>query len=208
MAHYEIKIEGLKYGKIRKEFEAEYKQALTAYNDIQKTFKNVPCEIILNRINIKDTGKKERKLEYKNYLGKDYVVENKLNDLLKVLSDIKDLKLYHANKMAEGNDDFLKIRHAIELGAANELSPEDCKTVFNNLNDKAAIRRSSKLEYQKLKACTDALNVIATQITKCLNECMKIDKNMSTEKAKFNAELADEEYIKTLTDYCKIGGDD
>ena len=76
MDHYEIKIEGLKYGKIRKEFDAEYKQAISAYKGVQKAFKDVPCEIILNRVNIKDTGKKERKIEYKNYLGKDYVLEN------------------------------------------------------------------------------------------------------------------------------------
>lgn len=203
MDHYEIKIEGLKYGKIRKEFDAEYKQAISAYRDIQKTFKNVPCEIILNRVNIKDTGKKERKIEYKNYLGKDYVLENKLNELLDILNSIKDIKIYHMSKMDKGNDDFLKIRHAIEIGAADHLSPEECKTVFNKLNDTAAIRRSSKLEYQKLKACTEALNIISTQITKCFNECARIDKNMSTEKAKANSEIADEEYVKTLTEYSK-----
>ena len=203
--HFEIKVEGLKYGKVRKEFNnIDYKTALALYKETQSRFNKIQCEVVLNRVEINDeTGKKTRKMEYKNYLGKKYSLEAKLEELVKLINEIQEIKSYHEEKSYEGTSDFNEIRHAIEIGAAINLSPEQCKQVFTSISDKAAVRRASKLEMDKYKTCASPLNNIKCQLNKCLDECKKIDKSASTEKAKENARLSDEKYINTLLELCE-----
>lgn len=203
--HFEIKVEGLKYGKVRKEFNnIDYKTALNLYKETQSRFKKIQCEVVLNRVEVNDeTGKKTRKVEYKNYLGKEYSLEAKLEELVKIINEIQEIKSYHEEKSYEGTSDFNDVRHAIENGTAMNLTPEQCKQVFMGISDKAAVRRASKLEMNKYKACAVPLNNIKCQLNKCLDECKKIDKNASTEKAKENAKVSDEKYLNTLLELCE-----
>ena len=52
-------VEGLKYGKVRKEFNnIDYKTALDLYKETQSRFKKIQCEVVLNRVEVNDeTGK-------------------------------------------------------------------------------------------------------------------------------------------------------
>lgn len=201
--HFEIQVEGLKYGKVRKELrDMDYKTAVAEYVDLQKRFKKVKCEVILNEVNVSETGKKIRKVQYKNYLGKTHSIEDKLNKIAKLMEEIQEIKEYHNEKAYDGTSDFNDIRHAIEIGEANELTPEQCKNVFVSIGDKAAIRRASLAELEKYKACASSLNNIKCQINKCLDDCKKIDKLKVTDKAKQNAILYDKKYVDTLMSLC------
>lgn len=201
--HFEIRIEGLKYGKVRKELKnIDYKTAVSNYIETQKKFKKVKCEVILNEVNVEDNGKKTRKLQYRNMLGNNFSIEEKINQIFELIEELTKIKEYHNEMSYTGTSDFNDIRHAIELGEANDLTPEQCKNVFTNISEKAAIRRASLLELEKYKACSSALNNIKCQLNKCVDECKKIEKNKNTAKAKQNAEIYDKKYIDKLMSLC------
>lgn len=205
--YFEIKIEGLKYGKVQKKLkDTDYKTAVKEYKNTQKKFNKVQCDVVLNEIKVEKDGKKKRKVQYKNTLGKNFSLELKFKELLKIIEEIKEIKKYHKEKSQEGTHDFNDIRHAIEIGAAEFLSPEQCKDVFMNISDKAAIRRASKLEMEKLKTCNTAISIIETQINKSLLDCHKIESSALSPKAKENAKIADEKYVQTLLSLCERKG--
>lgn len=202
---YEIKVEGLKYGKVKKELVTDYRSAVSEYVDIQRKFAKINCEVTLNEVKINQSGKKERKLQYRNYLGKDYALEEKLRQLAILISEIQEIQEYHKATSYEGTADFNDVRHAIENGMAQHLTPEQCKEVFLTIGERAAIRRASKIEMDKFKANAHALNNIKCQINKCLDTCKKIDISASTEKAKENAKVSDQKYLDTLLELCDEG---
>lgn len=203
---YEIKVEGLKYGKVKKELVTDYKSAVSEYVDIQRKFAKVNCEVSLSEVQIcPESGKKERKLQYKNYLGKKYSLEDKLKQVSELIAEIQDMQEYHKVTSYEGTSDFNDVRHAIEKGMAQHLTPEQCKEVFLTIGERAAIRRASKIEMDKFKANAHALNNIKCQINKCLDTCKKIDVSASSEKAKENAKVSDQKYLDTLLELCDEG---
>ena len=202
---FEIKVEGLKYGKVKKELVTDYKSAVSEYVDIQRKFAKINCEVTLNEVKINPSGKKERKLQYRNYLGKDYALEEKLRQLAILISEIQEIQEYHKATSYEGTSDFNDVRHAIENGMAQHLTPEQCKEVFLTIGERAAIRRASKIEMEKFKANAHALNNIKCQINKCLDTCKKIEVNASTEKARENAKASDQKYLDTLLELCNEG---
>lgn len=203
--YYEINVENLKYGKVKKEYkDIDYRTAVALYVDTQKRFKKVQCDIVLNEVNVnEETGKKNRKIQYKNTLGKEFSLEKKLLELQKLVEEIQIIKDYHFSKSQSGTNDFNDVRHAIEIGAANDLTPEQCKNIFVGINDSATIRRASLLEADKIKACSNALNSIKVNVNKCLDECKKCEQRSSTTKAKENAKIADEMYVNTLLSLCE-----
>ena len=158
---FEIKVEGLKYGKVRKELLTDYRSAVSEYVDIQRKFAKVNCEVSLSEVQIcPESGKKERKLQYKNYLGKKYSLEDKLKQVSELIAEIQDMQEYHKVTSYEGTSDFNDVRHAIENGMAQNLTPKQCKEVFLAIGEKAAIRRASKAELDKYQASANTLNNI------------------------------------------------
>lgn len=197
--NFEVKVEGLVYGKYRKELPStDYRTALKTYSETQEKFKNVNCEVVLHRVDVSDNGKKNRKVEYKNRLGNEYLLETKLKKILKIFKEIDEIKEYHRTTSNLGTEEFNNVRHVIELGETENLSPEDCKKIFDKIQDKAIVRRFSKAEYDNFKDFRDELEHIKTRTNNLLAKCKKKRHNNTTSKAIHNAELADLRYKETI----------
>jgi hypothetical protein len=198
--NFEIKIEGLKYGSYSKELnDIDYRTAVKIYCETQQKFKGIDCDVILYRVSIdSETGKKTRKLEYKNHIGQNTIIDNKLRQVLKIFKEIEDIKQFHRETSYTGTNEFNDVRHVIELGHTNDLSPEECKKIFNSIRDKALVRRHSKSEYELIKEINDEFGHIQIKTKNVLDKCRKIRHNSKTAKAINNAAVADEKYKNTL----------
>lgn len=198
--NFEIKIEGLKYGSYKREFnDIDYRTAVSIYCETQQKFNRIDCDVVLYRISVdKETGKKFRKIEYKNHIGKDTIIDNKLRKALKIFKEIEEIKKYHRETSYSGTNEFNDVRHVIELGYTNDLTSEECKKIFNSIRDKALIRRYSKSEYELIKDINDDFCHIQIKTKNILDRCRKIRHNSKTTKAINNAAIADKRYKNTL----------
>lgn len=201
--NFEIKVNGLTYGKYKKQFkDMDYKTAVKTYKETQDKFKNINCEVVLNKVDVKN-GKEEQKLLYRNKTSNEYLIETKLKKIMKIFKEIEDVKDYHREMSSSGTEDFNNVRHVIELGEADSLSPEDCKKIFHNIQDKAIVRRFSKTEYETYKDFREEIDHLKNRTANLLDKYKKRRYLNSTEKAVQNSNKANDKYRESLNSLLK-----
>ena len=197
--NFEIKVNGLTYGKYRKELSnTDYRTAVKTYTETQDKFKNINCEVVLNKVDVSDNGKENSKLLYKNKTSNEYLVETKLKKIMKIFKEIEEIKDFHRQMSNSGTEDFNNVRHVIEMGETESLSPEDCKRIFHNIQEKAIVRRFSKTEYETYKDFREEIDHLQNRTANLLDKYKKRRYLNSTDKAVQNSNKANEKYRDSL----------
>ena len=88
--------------------------------------------------------------------------------------------------------------HIIEESNVEDLSNKEIREMFRGVEEKASLRRISKMQVDYIQNIMHNINSIRNNAHKCVESCKKLDYLNNTEKAKQNSKIKSEEYKRTL----------
>lgn len=195
--YYCIYIEGMQYGSLTRKTK-NYSEALEIYRDMKKKFNIFKCRIVLDKCCVYSNGKTITTNIYKKPIGENYDIQSKFQQILNIIDELDTMKRMYMNTNSDADKYLSAFTHIIEESNTEELSNMQIRSMFRGVEEKASLRRISKMQVDYIQNITHNINSIKSNASKCVESCKKLDYLNNTEKAKLNSRIKSEEYKRTL----------
>ena len=195
--NYIIYIEGMQYGSVTRKTK-DYSEALSIYRDMKQKFNIFKCHIVLDKQIIYSDGTNTITNIYKKSIGEDYDIQSKFKQILDIIHEIDNMRKMYMNTNSDADKYLSAFTHIIEESNIEDLSNTEIREMFKGVEEKASLRRISKMQVDYIQNIHYNINSIRHNAYKCIESCKKLDYLNNTEKAKQNSKIKSEEYKRTL----------
>lgn len=195
--YYCIYIEGMQYGSVTRKTE-DYSEALSIYREMKQKFNIFKCYIVLDKCVVYTNGAIITSNIYKKAIGQDYDIQSKFKQILDIISEIDGMKRMYMHTNSDADKYLSAFTHIIEESNVEDLSNKEIREMFRGVEEKASLRRISKMQVDYIQNIMHNINSIRNNAHKCVESCKKLDYLNNTEKAKQNSKIKSEEYKRTL----------
>ena len=195
--NYIIYIQGMQYGSVTRRTK-DYSEALSIYRDMKSKFNIFKCHIVLDKQVIYKNGETVTTNIYSKSIGENYDIQAKFKEILKIIHEIDNMKKMYLNTNSDADKYLSAFTHIIEESNIEDLSDNEIREMFKGVEEKASLRRISKMQVDYIQNIHYNINSIRHNAYKCIESCRKLDYLNNTTKAKENSKVKSKEYKKTL----------
>lgn len=194
---YTIYIEGMQYGSMTRKTD-NYSEALRIYREMKNKFNIFKCYVVLDKHIEYVNGTKETSNVYRKAIGQKYDLQTRFKEIVGIIDEIDKMRKLYANTSSEADKYVSAFTHTIEETNTEDLSDSQMREMLRGVEEKAALRRISKVQIDYIQNITQNIGSIRSNANKCIDTCKKLEYLNNTDKAKQNSKAKSEEYKKIL----------